>query len=131
LPCAGSIAGAADRLFRTPSAITRQLKRLEAELGAELLDRSTKPPRLNSAGAKVLGRARDLLQATEALRSLASPDAEPRVAIWLSSPGRRGRSNSLTALSRAPSCPTRTIATDKCNTESSLNRAGFSGELIA
>jgi hypothetical protein len=27
---AGSIAGAADRLFRTPSAITRQLQRLEA-----------------------------------------------------------------------------------------------------
>src|SRR5215831_12201587 len=40
---AGSIAGAADRLFRTPSAITRQPQRLEAELGAELLDRSTKP----------------------------------------------------------------------------------------
>ena len=74
---AGSIAGAADRLFRTPSAITRQLQRLEAELGAELLDRSTKPPRLNSLGARVLERARDLLQGTEALRSLASPDAEP------------------------------------------------------
>ena len=74
---AGSIAGAADRLFRTPSAVTRQLQRLEAELGAELLDRSTKPPRLNSLGARVLERARDLLQGTEALRSLASPDAEP------------------------------------------------------
>ena len=47
---AGSIAGAADRLFRTPSAITRQLQRLEAALGAELLDRSVKPPRLNSLG---------------------------------------------------------------------------------
>ena len=45
---AGSIAGAADRLYRTPSAITRQLQRLEAALGAELLDRSVKPPRLNS-----------------------------------------------------------------------------------
>ena len=54
---AGSIAGAADRLFRTPSAITRQLQRLEAELGAELLDRSTKPPRLNSLGSRVLERA--------------------------------------------------------------------------
>src|ERR1041385_3943972 len=74
---AGSIAGAADRLFRTPSAITRQLQRLEAELGAELLDRSTKPPRLNSLGCRVLERARDMLQRTEALRSLASPDAEP------------------------------------------------------
>jgi DNA-binding transcriptional LysR family regulator len=74
---AGSIARAADRLLRTPSAITRQLQRLEAELGAELLDRSTKPPRLNSLGSRVLERARDLLQRTETLRSLASPDAEP------------------------------------------------------
>jgi len=74
---AGSIAGAADRLFRTPSAITRQLQRLEAELGAELLDRSTKPPRLNALGSRVLERARDMLQRSEALRSLASRDAEP------------------------------------------------------
>src|SRR5919198_3109752 len=74
---AGSIAGAADRLFRTPSAITRQLQRLEAELGAELLDRSVKPPRLNSLGSRVLEQARELLQRTEALKSLASSDAEP------------------------------------------------------
>src|SRR5437762_9896920 len=74
---AGSIVGAADRLFRTPSAITRQLQRLEAELGAELLDRSVKPPRLNSLGSKVLEQARDLLQRREALKSLTSRDAEP------------------------------------------------------
>ena len=74
---AGSIARAADRLFRTPSAITRQMQRLEAELGAELLDRSTKPPRLNALGSRVLERARDMLQRTAALKSLASPDAEP------------------------------------------------------
>src|SRR5579863_2699295 len=75
---AGSIARAADRLFRTPSAITRQVQRLEAALGAELLDRSVKPPRLNSLGSRVLEQARDLLQRTEALKSLASSDAEPR-----------------------------------------------------
>jgi DNA-binding transcriptional LysR family regulator len=46
-------------------------------LGAELLDRSVKPPRLNSLGSKVLEQARDLLQRTEALKSLASRDAEP------------------------------------------------------
>jgi len=74
---AGSIAGAADRLFRTPSAITRQVQRLEAALGAELLDRSVKPPRLNSLGSRVLEQARDLLQRTEALKSVASRDAEP------------------------------------------------------
>jgi DNA-binding transcriptional LysR family regulator len=74
---AGSIVGAADRLFRTPSAITRQVQRLEAALGAELLDRSVKPSRLNSLGSRVLEQARDLLQRTEALKSLTSSDAEP------------------------------------------------------
>jgi DNA-binding transcriptional LysR family regulator len=85
---AGSIAGAADRLFRTPSAITRQLQRLEAALGAELLDRSVKPPRLNSLGSKVLEQARDLLQRTEVLKSVTSSDAEPHglLRIGLSHP---------------------------------------------
>ena len=75
---AGSIVGAADRLCRTPSAITRQVQRLEDALGAELLDRSVKPPRLNALGARVLEQARDLLERAEALKSLTSPDAEPQ-----------------------------------------------------
>jgi DNA-binding transcriptional LysR family regulator len=53
------------------------MQRLEAALGAELLDRSVKPPRLNSLGSRVLEQARDLLQRTEALKSLATRDAEP------------------------------------------------------
>ncbi|HEY0349334.1 MAG TPA: LysR family transcriptional regulator, partial [Pyrinomonadaceae bacterium] len=85
---AGSIARAADRLFRTPSAITRQVQRLEAALGAELLDRSVKPPRLNSLGSRVLEQARDLLQRTEVLKSVTSSDAEPHglLRIGLSHP---------------------------------------------
>src|SRR6202042_3917967 len=35
------------------------------------------PPRLNSLGARVLEQARDLLQRTEALKSLTASDAEP------------------------------------------------------
>ena len=46
-------------------------------MGAELLDRSVKPPRLNSLGSRVLEQARDLLQRTERLKSVASRDAEP------------------------------------------------------
>ena len=65
---AGSIARAADRLFRTPSAITRQVQRTRRlQWAAELLDRSVKPPRLNSLGSRVIEQARDLLQRTEAL----------------------------------------------------------------
>ena len=83
---AGSIARAADRLFRTPSAITRQVQRLEAALGAELLDRSVKPPRLNSLGSRVLEQARDLLQRTEALKSVTSRDAEPHGLLRIGPP---------------------------------------------
>jgi len=85
---AGSIAGAANRLHRTPSAITRQIQRLEAALDAELLDRSVKPPRLNSLGSRVLEQTRDLLQRTEALKSVTSTDAEPHglLRIGLSHP---------------------------------------------
>ncbi len=77
---AGSIARAAERLFRTPSAITRQVQsgwRLASLKVPELLDRSVKPPRLNTLGSRVVEQARDLLQRTEALKSLASSDAEP------------------------------------------------------
>src|SRR5207237_7242298 len=38
---------------------------------------SVKPPRLKSLGSRVLEQARDLLQRTEALKSLTSSDAEP------------------------------------------------------
>src|SRR5882762_4716463 len=94
---AGSIVGAADRLFRTPSAITRQVQRLEAALGAELLDRSVKPPRLNSLGSKVLEQARDLLQRTEALKSLrrATPNLTASCASDSRMPWPRGRLSNL------------------------------------
>jgi len=85
---AGSVVGAAEHLYRTPSAITRQLQRLEAAVGATLLDRSVKPPRLTSLGSRVLEHARDLLLRTEALKSVASIDAEPHgfLRIGLSHP---------------------------------------------
>jgi DNA-binding transcriptional LysR family regulator len=64
------------------------VQRLEAALGAELLDRSVKPPRLNSLGSRVVEQARDLLQRTQALKSVASTDAEPHglLRIGLSHP---------------------------------------------
>lgn len=74
---AGSIARAADRLFRTPSAVTRQIQRLETLLGAELLDRTVKPPRITPLGARVLEEARDLLARADALKAMASPTSEP------------------------------------------------------
>jgi DNA-binding transcriptional LysR family regulator len=73
---AGSIARAASRLHRTPSAITRQIQRLEAELGSQLLDRSVKPPRLTPLGIRIVEQSRDVLRRVDDLRALAK-NAEP------------------------------------------------------
>src|SRR5215469_15454303 len=74
---AGSIARAASRLHRTASAITRQMQRLEAELGAQLLDRSVKPPRLTPLGIRVVEKSREVLKRVDDLKALAAKDAEP------------------------------------------------------
>jgi DNA-binding transcriptional LysR family regulator len=75
---AGSLHKAAGRLFLTPSAVTRQIQRLEAGLGAALLDRRLKPARLTAAGRAVLERSRELLRSVDDLKAVASPEAEPR-----------------------------------------------------
>src|SRR5580765_1074597 len=62
---AGSVVRAAARLHRTPSAVTRQVQRLESALGAELLDRTVKPPRLTPLGVRVVEQSRDVLKRVE------------------------------------------------------------------
>lgn len=74
---AGSVARAAGRLYRTPSAVTRQIQRLEAALGATLLNRAVKPPRLTPLGVRVLEQARDLLARAQALKAITSSVTEP------------------------------------------------------
>ena len=74
---AGSIARAASRLHRTASAITRQMQRLEAELGAQLLDRSVKPPRLTPLGIRIVEQSREVLKRVGELKAIAARDAEP------------------------------------------------------
>jgi DNA-binding transcriptional LysR family regulator len=74
---AGSIARAASRLHRTASAITRQMQRLEAELGAQLLDRTVKPPRLTPLGIRIVEKSREVLKRVDDLKALASKDVEP------------------------------------------------------
>src|SRR5689334_6010751 len=80
---AGSIVRASARLLRSPSAVTRKVQRLEALLGADLLDRTVKPPRFTSLGLRVLDEARDLLRRADDLRGLASDAVPPRGAFRL------------------------------------------------
>jgi DNA-binding transcriptional LysR family regulator len=73
----GSLQRAAERLFLTPSAVTRQIQRLEAALKTPLLDRRVKPARITTEGRAVLERGRQLLRIMDDLKASGAKDAEP------------------------------------------------------
>src|SRR5215475_13032082 len=57
----GAFARAAERVHRTPSALSVQLRQLEATLSARLLERTTRRVALTPAGERFLPYARQLL----------------------------------------------------------------------
>lgn len=63
----GSFAGAAEALFKVPSAITYTMQKLESDLGVVIFDRSAKRAVLTPAGKVVLEEGIILLQATARL----------------------------------------------------------------
>ena len=58
---AGGFSFAAERLFITPSAISHQMRDLESELGTELFERDSRPPKLNAHALAIVERGRDVL----------------------------------------------------------------------
>jgi DNA-binding transcriptional LysR family regulator len=74
---AGSMERAANDLCLTPSALTRRIQRLELELGAVLLDRHFKPPKLTRAGFEVLEKSRGILTSLSDLKTSTSGTAIP------------------------------------------------------
>lgn len=64
----GSFTGAARRLHVSQSAVSQQVKSLEADLGAELLHRTGRSFALTPAGEAALSGARDLLDRAARLR---------------------------------------------------------------
>ncbi|MGE5099235.1 MAG: LysR family transcriptional regulator, partial [Deltaproteobacteria bacterium] len=68
---------AAERLCLTPSAVTRQIQRLEAALNAPLLDRRVKPGRITREGHAVLDGGRHMLRIMDDLKASTRKDAEP------------------------------------------------------
>ena len=86
----GSVQKASERLHLTQSAVSRQIQRLEDELGAVLLDRRNKPPTLTPAGRMVLERGRGILAAVDELRLASAKGGEPE------GPLRIGLAHSLT-----------------------------------
>ncbi|MBF8754760.1 LysR family transcriptional regulator [Pseudomonas guariconensis] len=57
----GSFSAAAERLYIAQSALSRQIKELEQQLGTPLFERTARQPRLTAAGLAFLDRARHLL----------------------------------------------------------------------
>ncbi|HLS17853.1 MAG TPA: LysR family transcriptional regulator [Paenalcaligenes sp.] len=76
---AGSLQEAAEQLYVTQSALSHQLRELEARLGVSLLNRRTRPARLTTAALRILALADEVLprvRATEKeLQSLAKGES--------------------------------------------------------
>src|SRR5512146_3225386 len=73
----GSLQRAAERLCLTPSAVTRQIQRLEAALNTPLLARRVKPGRITREGRAVLDGGRHMLRIMEDLKASGAKDTEP------------------------------------------------------
>lgn len=73
----GSMERAASSLYLTPSALTRRIQRLEAELRVVLLDRHFKPPKLTQAGYGVLEKSRTILSSLSDLKASTSGNMPP------------------------------------------------------
>ncbi|MEM9221612.1 MAG: LysR substrate-binding domain-containing protein [Pseudomonadota bacterium] len=71
---AGSFRGAADRVHRTPSAISMQMAKLEDQVSAELFRKDGRSVKLSAVGEEFLGYARRILSLQEeALARVARP----------------------------------------------------------
>jgi len=73
-----SISRAAMALGLTQPAVTRRIQSLEESLGADLLDRNTKPPRPNAVGLRVLDQCEKVLREVEALQALLAAGERPQ-----------------------------------------------------
>ncbi|ANP51736.1 DNA-binding transcriptional LysR family regulator [Streptomyces griseochromogenes] len=74
----GNFGRAATRLHLAQPSLSRQIQRLEAQLGARLFDRSPQGTSLTDAGQAFLPRARILLQEAEQAARTARAAAQPR-----------------------------------------------------
>ncbi|MGF6177556.1 LysR family transcriptional regulator [Ensifer sp. 4252] len=83
----GSLAGAARRLRRSPTAVSRALSFLEAHVGAELLHRTTRTLKLSEAGQRYATACRRVLIDLEEADMLAGGErAAPRGMLTISVP---------------------------------------------
>ncbi len=84
---AGSFSAAARRHGMTPSAVSRQVARLEKTMGVSLMQRTTRHMRLTEAGMEVLQQGREMVAAAEASMRVAEGHVGlPRGLVRISAP---------------------------------------------
>ena len=89
---AGSFSGAARQLGRTPSAVSRQVARLEQALRVRLLERTTRKLRLTQEGGLALAGCQALVQAAREVMALSdTQSATPQGLVRVSMPKAFGR----------------------------------------
>ncbi|MDB5894482.1 MAG: transcriptional regulator, LysR family [Rhodoferax sp.] len=83
----GSFSAAAAVLGMTPSAASRQVTRLEKELGVQLMLRTTRQLRLTEAGEEAFARCREMVAAAQGAMDIAQQFASaPRGRVRISAP---------------------------------------------
>lgn len=83
----GSFSAAARRHGMTPSAVSRQVARLEKAMGVALLQRTTRQLRLTAAGLEVLERGREMVAAAQATLEVAEGHVgSPKGLVRISAP---------------------------------------------
>ena len=82
---AGSVVAAADRLGYTPSAVSQQVKKLERDLDAALLERRGRGVLLTERGRALASEGRELLDGLERLEALAAGGSRPSAPLRIAS----------------------------------------------
>ncbi|HSC79338.1 MAG TPA: LysR family transcriptional regulator [Chitinolyticbacter sp.] len=83
----GSFSAAARQLGMTPSAVSRQIARLERTLSTRLLERTTRRLRMSESGSEVYQYGREMVAAARAAMEAAGKfSGEPRGRVRLSAP---------------------------------------------
>jgi DNA-binding transcriptional LysR family regulator len=124
---AGSLVAAAERLDVTPAAVSKNLARLEQQLGVRLLQRSTRRLAPTAEGALFLDKARAVLRGldeavAEVSQAASTPAGRVRISVGMAF-GRRWVLPQLPALAAAH--PALSIEVDLDNRPVDLVAAGF------
>src|SRR5579872_151613 len=84
---AGSFAAAAERLDMSPVMVGKHVSALERQLGAQLIERTTRKQTLTEIGASYLERCRDVLESVDAADRVAEAmRALPQGVLRVSAP---------------------------------------------